>query len=57
MQKARFAPELHVSVDPRPHPMFCACKIACLALEFLVSMCPSPHLWPLIAKQRLLAQN
>ena len=54
---ARFATELHASVGPRPHLLFCACKTACLALELLVSMYPSPHLWSLIAKQRLLAEN
>ena len=36
---------------------FCAWKTATLAHELLVSMGPSPHLWFLHAKQRLLDQN
>ena len=34
-----------------------ACKTARLAPELLVSMVPRPHLWILIAKQRLLDQH
>ena len=41
----------------RPHLSFCARKTAQLAHESLVSMCPSPHLWFLHAKQRLKEQN
>ena len=37
-------PELIVSVGPRPHLSFCACKTAWLAPELLVSMGPRPHL-------------
>ena len=36
---------------------FCAWKTATLAPELLVSMCPSPHLWFLHSKQRILDQN
>ena len=36
---------------------FCACTTACLASQLLVSMGPSPHLWFLLAKQRLLDQT
>ena len=32
---------------------FCACKTATLAYELLVSICSSPQLWFLYAKQRL----
>ena len=44
-------------MGPRPHLSFCPCKTACLASELLVSMGPSPHLWFLHAKQRLLDQH
>ena len=37
--------------------MFFAFKTAPLAPELQVSMVPSPHLWYLHAKQRLLDQN
>ena len=50
---ACLAPELLVSMAPRPHLSFCACKTTWLASESLVSMGPSPHLWYLHAKQRL----
>ena len=36
---------------------FCACTTACLPSEILVSMGPRPHLWILIANQRLLVHN
>ena len=36
----------------RLHLSFCACKTTRLASEILVSLCPSPHLWFLLAKQR-----
>ena len=36
---------------------FCACKTTCLDPELLVSMGPSPHLWFLHVKQRILEQN
>ena len=39
-----------------PHLWFCACKSATLAHEILVSIGPSPLLWFLHAKQRLLDQ-
>ena len=54
---AAFGPKLHVSMGPRTHLWFSACKTACLASELLVSMDPSPHLWFLHAKQRLLDPN
>ena len=40
-----------------PYLWFCACKSATLAHELLVSLCPSPHLWFLHAKQRLVDQH
>ena len=40
-----------------PHVWFCACKSATLAHELLVSIVPSPDLWFLHAKQRLLDQH
>ena len=43
--------------EPRPHLSLCACKTAWLASELLVSVGPSPHLWLLDTKQRLLDQN
>ena len=49
-------PELQVSMGPRPHLSFCACKTAYLASELLVSTGPCPHLWFLPTKQRLLDQ-
>ena len=42
---------------PRHYLSFCACTTACLASQSLVSMGPSPHLWFLLAKQRLLDQT
>ena len=44
-------------MGPRTHLWFSAFKIACLASEWLVSMGPSPHVWFLDAKQRLMDQN
>ena len=38
-------------------PVVCACKTTWLSSEFLVSMGPSPHLWFLHAKLRLLDHN
>ena len=35
---AAFGPKLYVSMGPRTHPWFSACKRACLASEILVSM-------------------
>ena len=54
---ASFGPELQVPIGTRPYLSFCARKTARLAQEKLVSMGPSPHLWYLNAKQRLLGQN
>ena len=44
-------------MGPRYHVSFCTCNPAWLAPELLVSMGPSPFLWFLNAKQRLLGQN
>ena len=57
MQNSDFGAELQVSMGPTHDLPFCACKPAWLASESLVSMCPSPHLWFLHAKQRILDQN
>ena len=54
---ATFWSEEQVFMGPRLPVWICAYKIACLALELLVSMGPSPYLWFLDAKQRLLDQN
>ena len=50
-------PEEQVSMGARHDLSFCGCKTACLASEKLVSMGPSPHVWFLEAKQRLLDRN
>ena len=44
-------------MDSSPHVWLCACKSATLAHELLVSVGPSPHLWFLHAKQRLLYEH
>ena len=44
-------------MGPRHDLSFCTCTTESLASELLVSMGPRPHLWILIAKQRLLLQN
>ena len=49
--------ELQDSVGPRNDLSFCACTMACLASESLVSLGPSPHLWFLYAKRRVLYPN
>ena len=54
---ATFGPEKQVSVCPRPHLSFSACKTAWLASKILVSMGRSPRPSFLEAKQRLLDQN
>ena len=41
----------------RPHLRLFAFNKATLATELQVSMGPSPHLWFLLAKQRLFDQN
>ena len=56
-KRATSGPEYQVSIGPRPHLSFCACKTASLASELLGSMGASLHLWRLQAKQRLLDQN
>ena len=50
---AAFGPEQQVSIGPRHHLSFCACKKASLVQEILVPKGPSPHWWFLHAKQRL----
>ena len=42
---------------PRHDLSFCACTTACLTSEILFSMGPSPHLWFLHAKRRVLYPN
>ena len=44
-------------MGPKHDLSFCACTTAFLASQLLVSVGPRPHLWILIAKQRLLVQN
>ena len=56
-ETATFWSELQVSMGPRSHLSFCACKTACYAPVWQVYMGPSPHLWFLDTKQRLLEQN
>ena len=51
---ATFGSNLQVSKVIRPHQSFCAGNTTCLAL---VSMVPSPYVWFLDAKQRLLNRN
>ena len=41
----------------QPSSVFFSCKTATLAYELLVSIGPSPHLWFLYAKQRLVDQH
>ena len=43
--RAPFGPEKQVSISPRHNLSLCAMKIAWLAPELLVSMCPNPHLY------------
>ena len=45
IQNCALGPILHVSMGPRHHLCFHACKTACLASELLVSVGPSSHLW------------
>ena len=40
-----FGPELQVSMGPRLHQSFCACKTAWFAPEWQVYMGSRPHLW------------
>ena len=42
--RVTFGPEKQVSISPRHNLSLCACKIAWLAPELLVSMCPNLHL-------------
>ena len=52
MQNSDFWTSIQVSMGTRHNLSFCACKTAWLAPEIPVSMCSSPHLWFLHAKQR-----
>ena len=54
---ATSGPEKQVSMGPRQDLSFCACTTMCLASQILVSIGPCPHLWILIAKERLLVMN
>ena len=54
---ATSGPEKQVSMDPRYDLSFCAFTTTWLAPELLGSIGPSPHLWFLHAKQRLLDQS
>ena len=54
---ATFGSNLQVSKVIRPHQSFCTGNTTCLASELLVSMGPSPYVWFLDAKQRLLNRN
>ena len=54
---ATFGPYSQISMCPRHHLQFCACNAVWLALELHVSMCPSPSLWFLHSKPRILEQN
>ena len=42
---APYGPEKQVSMDPRHDLLLCECKTALLASDWLVSMCPNPHLF------------
>ena len=53
-QTVTFGADFKVSMGPRHDLSFCACKTAWLASELLVFMSPSPHVWFLEAKERLL---
>ena len=54
---ATSGPEKQVSMGPRHDLSFCAYTTVCLASQILVSSGPCPHLWILIAKERLLVMN
>ena len=54
---ATLAPELQVSMGPRPHLRLFALKTANLAQKLQVSMGPSPHLWFCASQQQHYDQN
>ena len=54
---ATFGPEIACLYGSQNSPVIFALQNTCLASELLVSMGPSPHLWFLHAKQRLLEPN
>ena len=56
-KRATFGSEILVSMGRRHHLSFCASNTVWLVSELPVSMGPSPHLWFLHTKQRLLDQN
>ena len=57
MQNSDFSTRIASLYGSQPSCAVFAFKTATLAPELLVSMGPSPHLWFLLAKQRLLDQN
>ena len=57
MQNSDFSTGVASLYGSQPSSVVFACKTATLAPELQVSMGPSPHLWFLHAKQRLLDQN
>ena len=54
MPNSTFGPELQVSMGPRPHLSFCACKTAWFAPKWQVHMGFSPHLWFCVFKTATL---
>ena len=57
IQNSDFSTGVASLYGSQPSSVVFACKTATLAPELQVSMGPSPHLWFLHAKQRLLDQN
>ena len=57
MQNSDFRARITSLCWSQTWPVLCACTTVCLASDLLVSMGPRPHLWYLIAKQRLLVQH
>ena len=57
MRNSNFRTRIASLYWSQPSSAVFAFKTATLAPEFLVSMDPSPHLWFLLAQQRLLDQN
>ena len=54
MQNSDFWTRITSLYGTQTSPVISVCKTACLASEILVSMSPSPHVWFLDAKQRLM---
>ena len=57
MQKSNIRTRITSFCGSKTPPVDFACKTATLAHELLVSIGPSPHVWVLDAKQRLLDWN